>query len=493
MMVTTSLNHKTPLPLLPEVLLRGGLPRQAILMNLPWDELLDALAVDLSPFERLLNAELLTYVGNPILRQASVGGLGLKVLKAMAKKALKLASEPLMLTQDLSDVAASAVSPSLTLQHLQRFYASLGDSLHILTYTGVEQSLQFQSAEALISLIETAYACTPVEHIVIEVVSLPTDLLLVVSFAILKRCPNLRLTWRLQLQGFAPYHNDWIAAHRAGYTETINAWQQSVTSIFALRTLRETQKQSLGAAVRLGIEVETVCTPENESFLNQWYGFVLGVFCPDDWKLSLAPTPQPSEKADRLNGLLPYEATFVTLAQQWEADWLETGAWQALQPEERYKHATSWEQAHWVLAVRTLRNRLASKASSGIASQQPTGCAAGIAGGYLNTLGVLGGCEAFVRASSEATSTVGGYGAIQLAQFNGLSVWHSTQANLMRQLSGCASLCGNCNSSTQQLLPTQWLSVAHWYEVWGIQQGLMGNTKTKPQLDATLPEFVGHA
>jgi hypothetical protein len=63
----------------------------------------------------------------------------------------------------------------------------------------------------------------------------------------------------------------------------------------------------------------------------------------------------------------------------------------------------------------------------------------------------------------------------------------------MRQLSGCASLCGNCNSSTQQLLPTQWLSVAHWYEVWGIQQGLMGNTKTKPQLDATLPEFVGHA
>jgi hypothetical protein len=497
MMTASSTVQKTNLPLptiLPEVLLRGGLPRQAILVKLQWDELLEALEVNLSPFERFFNADLLAYVGNPIMRPLALGGLGMKIIKAMAKKALKLPPEPLLLIQDLSETEANVACPNpnrLSFQDFQRVYASFGDSLHTLTYRGLEHS-SYQTAETLISLIETAYACTPVEHLVVEVVSLPTEMLLTVSLAILKRCPSLRLTWRFQLQGFAPHHNEEIRNQHPQSTEQINPWQQTITAIFALRTLRKTQKQSLGASIRLGIEVETTCTPTNEGFLNQWYGFVLGVLCPDDWKLSLASTPI-NPNAEKAKGLKPYEATFIALAQQWEADWLETGTWQALQPEERHKYAVGWEQAHWVLAISSLRKKLEAKALSGVDNSPVAQCEAGVSGGYFNTVGILGGCEAFVKANNEATSTLSGYGAVQLANFNALAVWQGSQANLMRQLSGCASLCGQCQSSQQQLLPTQWLSLTSWYQAWHIQQALMGNTQQHQNLQAALPEFVGHA
>lgn len=402
-------------------------------------------------------------------------GLAWPITKGLLKQAAGVVPSPVMLTHIVTTRcnyscpfcsfadSLNQKTNDLTLEEIDQIYATIGNSLNTIVYSGGETTVNSQLAE----IIESAYVRTPVQSVYIISNAWKPERLIEITHQVLQRCPELHLTWSLSIEGPRAYNN----SVRSTKAKNWDAWHNTIQTLFALKQLKETFGYT-----QLDVQLCTVCTPENHTLLPAWYRLVRDVLKPDKWNLNLMRRSVQMEgsalaifhERRQQEGLEPFEQTYIEVTRQLRID--------ALQGRLGFNYHTGTPIEG---AMKAATDLLSQEMNQRTLLQQPAlvGCKAGLTGAYLSNTGLVGGCEEFVHNAQSPKA----YGSVREANYDFMAVWHSEQANQWRQLTNCATECVGCTLESQRNYPAMLLSPRTLLQSYGLgKQLLQGAERFSP-------------
>jgi MoaA/NifB/PqqE/SkfB family radical SAM enzyme len=370
------------------------------------------------------------------------------ILRSLADSLLHRTPDPVMMTHIVTTRCnyscgfcsfadtLNAKTDELSLEEIEKTYATLGDRLNVIVYSGGETTLNRQLPE----IIEAAYRLTPVKSVYIISNAWKPDLLLQITHRVLQRCPELHLTWSLSIEGPKPVNN----AVRHTRTPGWDAWQNTVDTMEALKAIRERFDYR-----ELDVQLCTVCSPDNADMLDDWYATVRDELKPDKWNLNLMRrSVQMSEhslasfEARRAARTLePFEAKYLELTRRVREDVL-AGRLKFLY------HTRTPEDGALKSAVDLISQEENRRTLTGEPLQFC--CKAGGFGAYLGSNGVVSGCEEFAHHPTDNKA----FGNVRDVDYDFRRLWRSERADAFRARVGKASECFGCTLESQRNYPS---------------------------------------
>ena len=326
----------------------------------------------------------------------------------------------------------------LSLAEIEKVYATIGENLNTIVYSGGETTLNNDLAE----IIEAAYRLTPVKSIYIISNAWKPDRLFQITHRVMQRCPGLHLTWSLSIEGPKAYNNAARHTKKPGW----DAWQNTIDTMFGLMRMRE----KFGYK-ELDTQLCTVCSPDNTPVMDEWYAFVRDVIKPDKWNLNLMRKSVQMNSVDfasydqrRQTGRLePFERKYLKVTRQVKAD--------VLSGKLRFLYHT---RTHADGALKSAVDLLSQDANS----QTLTGrgkpsfcCKAGTLGGFIGSEGEVAGCEEFAMNPNAAANK--SFGNLREANYDFQALWQGEKARKLRNQAGKADECRGCTLESQRNYP----------------------------------------
>jgi MoaA/NifB/PqqE/SkfB family radical SAM enzyme len=424
------------------------LDRLLSLVYLPHEQRREALGVDLSRYSALSEREVFAPIESRKNREVRWA-----LMRAYGAQMLGRVPNPIMMTHIVTTRCNYACSfcsfadtlnvktNELSLAEIEQTYASLGNSMNVIVYSGGETTLN----RNLPDIIEAAYRLTPVQSVYIISNAWKPQLLFQITHRIMQSCPGLHLTWSLSIEGPPSVNNKERTTKAKGW----NAWQNTIDAMAGLQQMREEFDYDL-----LDVQLCTVCTPDNHELLPDWYAVVRDVLQPDKWNLNLmrrsvqmANSPLASFSMRRRSGMLePFEATYSAITQQVREDVL-SGKLQFL-----YHTATPGDGA-----MKSAVDLLSQEENRRMLnSEKPAFCCqAGSVGAYISSEGLVSGCEEFAHNPVEGKA----FGNLRDFNFDFQALWQSDRAQAMRQLVGKSVECFGCSLESQRNYPSILMSL----------------------------------
>jgi len=411
------------------------------------DERLVRLGVDLSKYPSVWQRE--TFEPIPSRAKREIHG---PILRGFGDQLLGKVSSPVMLTHIVTTRCnyscgfcsfadtLNAKTNELSLEEIEKTYATIGNNLNVIVYSGGETTLNRNLAE----IIEAAYRLTPVKSVYIISNAWKPDLLLQITHQVLQRCPDLHLTWSLSIEGPKPVNN----ATRYTKASTWDAWQNTVDAMEGLKAIRERFGYD-----QLDVQLCTVCSPGNADVLDDWYATVRDELQPDKWNLNLMrKSVQMSShqlasfdtrRASRQ--LEPFEAKYLQITQQVREDVL-SGKLKFLY------HTRTPEDG----ALKSAVDLISQEENRRTVLEEPLQfcCKAGNLGAYISSEGEVSGCEEFAHSPTENKS----FGNLREAGYDFQALWRGQKAQQYRLQAGKARECHGCTLESQRNYPSILLS-----------------------------------
>jgi MoaA/NifB/PqqE/SkfB family radical SAM enzyme len=370
------------------------------------------------------------------------------ILRSFAASLLNRTPDPVMLTHIVTTRCnyscgfcsfadtLNAKTDELSLAEIEKVYASLGNSLNVIVYSGGETTLNRQLPE----IIEAAWRLTPVKSVYIISNAWKPDLLLEITHRVMQRCPGLHLTWSLSIEGPKTINNE----VRHTRTPDWDAWQNTIDAMEGLKAIRERFGYD-----ELDVQLCTVCSPGNTDVIDDWYTQVRDVLKPDKWNLNLmrrsvqmsnhSLASFESRRAART--LEPFEAKYLEITQRVRDDVL-AGRLKFLY------HTRTPEDGALKSAVDLISQEENRRALTGEALQFC--CKAGGFGAYISSNGTVSGCEEFAHNPTENKS----FGSLRDADCDFQVVWNSEKAAEYRNKVGKSPECFGCTLESQRNYPS---------------------------------------
>jgi MoaA/NifB/PqqE/SkfB family radical SAM enzyme len=405
-------------------------------------ERLNFLGVDLSHYPSVATRETFEPIASAHKRD-----LLRPVLFSFADKLLRRVPNPVMLTHIVTTRCnyscgfcsfadtLNVKSDELTLAEIEKTYATLGDRLNVIVYSGGETTINKNLAE----IIEVAYRLTPVKSVYIISNAWKPDLLLQITHQVMQRCPGLHLTWSLSIEGPKPVNNSIRYTKAAQW----DAWQNTIDALEGLKAIRERYGYD-----ELDIQLCTVCSPGSVAIMDEWYETVRDVLKPDKWNLNLmrrsvqmSHSDLPTFEARRAQRIMePFEQKYLEITQRVRDDVL-AGRLKFLY------HTRSPEDGALKSAVDLISQEENRRTLEGQDLQ--ICCQAGSFGAYIGSNGTVSGCEEFANNPDDPKA----FGSLREADFDFQALWRSERANGYRTQIGKASECFGCTLESQRNYP----------------------------------------
>lgn len=343
----------------------------------------------------------------------------------------------------------NATPNELTLEEIERTYASIGDSLNTIVYSGGETTLNKQLPE----IIEAAYRLTPVKSVYIISNAWKPELLFRITHRIKQSCPNLHLTWSLSIEGPKAINNAVRYTRRDGW----DAWQNTVDTMWGIKRMRR-----IFGYNELDVQFCTVCGPSNMHALDDWYLMVRDVLQPDKWNLNLLrksvqmsrhPEFSSGERRRGEQTFEPFEQKYCKMSERIRAD--------VLSGQLRFLYHTGNPMDG---AMKSAVDLISQADNRRIASgEQPRICCrAGSNGAYIGSDGAVSCCEEFANNPRERKS----FGNVRDYQYDFQAIWRSPAAQQYRALvnRGREWECQGCTLESQRNYPSILVSFRHLWE-----------------------------
>ncbi len=411
------------------------------------DDRLARLGVDLSKYPSVWQRE--TYEPIPSRANREIHG---PILRGFGDQLLGKVSNPVMLTHIVTTRCnyscgfcsfadtLNAKTNELSLEEIEKTYATIGNNLNVIVYSGGETTLNRNLAD----IIEAAYRLTPVKSVYIISNAWKPDLLLQITHRVLQRCPDLHLTWSLSIEGPKPVNN----ATRYTKANTWDAWQNTVDAMEGLKSIRERFGYD-----QLDVQLCTVCSPGNVDVLDGWYATVRDELQPDKWNLNLmrksvqmSSHQLASFDARRASRQLePFEAKYLQITQQVREDVL-SGKLKFLY------HTRTPEDG----ALKSAVDLISQEENRRTVLEEPLQfcCKAGNLGAYIGSEGDVSGCEEFAHSPAENKS----FGNLRASGYDFQAIWRGPKAQQYRLQAGKARECQGCTLESQRNYPSILLS-----------------------------------
>ncbi len=370
------------------------------------------------------------------------------ILRGFADQLLGKVSNPVMLTHIVTTRCnyscgfcsfadtLNAKTNELSLTEIEQAYATIGQNLNVIVYSGGETTLN----KHLPQIIEAAYRLTPVKSVYIISNAWKPDLLLQITHQVMQRCPGLHLTWSLSIEGPKPTNN----ATRYTKSPTWDAWQNTIDAMEGLKAIRERFGYD-----ELDVQLCTVCSPGNVDVLDHWYETVRDVLQPDKWNLNLMrkSVQMSSHQLASFDArraalqLEPFEAKYLDITQRVRADVL-SGKLKFLY------HTRTPEDGALKSAVDLISQEENRRT---VLEESPQfGCKAGSLGAYIGSEGDVSGCEEFAHNPVASKA----FGNLRDVNGNFQAIWHGEKASQYRPLVGKAPECRGCTLESQRNYPS---------------------------------------
>lgn len=406
-------------------------------------EVMQALGVDLSQYANVFCRDEVEPL--PQMRDRS---LVRPVARAMAYNLVRKVPNPVMLTHIVTTRcnyscgfccyadSLNNKTSELSLEEIERVYATLGDNLNVIVYSGGETTLH----KDLHLIIEAAYRLTPVKSVYIISNAWKPERLLAITHYVMQRCPGLHLTWSLSIEGPRDHNNQVRYTRR----DKFDAWQNTVDTLFALKAARKTFGYN-----ELDVQLCTVCSPDNAALLDDWYLLVRDVLKPDKWNLNLMRRSVQMEGTNLASfaerreqaRLLPFERKYVEITERVRQDAM-SGRLPFLY------HTTAPLDGAMKSAV-----DLISQAENRRTVLQETPsfpCRAGSYGAFIGSEGEVSGCEEFAYNPNDTKL----FGRLREVDYNFQALWHSEAAMAHRRCVGNSPECTGCTLESQRNYPS---------------------------------------
>lgn len=379
------------------------------------------------------------------------------LLRAHAAKVFSPVPDPVMMTHIITTRcnyscnfcsfadSLNAKTNELTLTEIEQTYATLGDSLNVIVYSGGETTLNKDLAE----IIEAAYRLTPVKSVYIISNAWKPEVIFQITHRVMQRCPGLHLTWSLSIEGPRD-HNNSIRHNRAN---SWDAWQNTVDAAEGLKRMRQ-----LFGYDELDVQLCTVCSPDNVDLLDGWYEQIKNDLKPDKWNLNLMRrSVQMSdeqlvsfEERRKEKDLLPFEQKYLELTERVRQDVIN-GELQFLYHTERPEDG-AMKSAVDLLSQEENRRT--------VTEEKPMFCCrAGTFGAYIGSEGEVSGCEEFAHSPPTDTEPNKTFGNLRESGYDFQEIWRSEKAAEFRQQVGQARECRGCTLESQRNYPSMLLDI----------------------------------
>ena len=416
-------------------------------------ERLAALGVNLDQYEWVTNRQMFAPIQTHWSRS-----IAKPILNTMASNLLGQVPNPVMMTHIVTTRCnyscgfcsfadtLNSVSNEMSLEEIEKTYATLGDMMNVIVYSGGETTLHKNLPE----IIEAAYRLTPVKSVYIISNAWKPDVLFQITHRIKQSCPDLHLTWSLSIEGPKEINNK--ARHTQ--SKTWDAWQNTVDTMSGIKKMRE----HFGYT-ELDVQLCTVCSPDNAHAMPDWYVMVRDVLQPDKWNLNLmrksvqmTSHEMGSWAARRESGAMePFEQMYFQITEQVRRDVI-SGQLKFLY------HTGSPMDGALKSAVDLISqedNRRIMQGNAPVIS-----CKAASSGAYIGSDGQISGCEEFANNPHDNKS----FGCLREANYDFQALWRSAKANEYRAQVGKAPECYGCTLESQKNYPSVLVSFRHLWD-----------------------------
>lgn len=404
---------------------------------------LSALGVDFSKYPSIYQREAQREIVSRKNR-----GIVTALSKAFASRLIQRVPDPLMMTHILTTRCnymcsfcsfadtLNTKTEDMTLPEIEQVYATMGNSLNTIVYSGGETTLYTD----LPQVIEAAYRLTPVKSVYIISNAWKPERLFQITHHVLQRCPDLHLTWSLSIEGPKEYNN----LERRTRAASWDAWQNTIDTLEGLKAMREHFGYS-----QLDVQLCTVCSPGNHGLMMDWYETVRDVLQPDKWNLNLLRKSVQMTEHDmasfderrKQNKLEPFERTYLQVTERVRQDVL-SGRLQFMYHTDNPMDGAMKSAVD--LISQDENRRTVTEQSNKVA------CLAGYTGAYIGSTGAVSGCEEFANNPTDNKT----YGLLREQEYDFQAVWRSQTANTLRQKTGNASECRGCTLESQRNYPS---------------------------------------
>jgi MoaA/NifB/PqqE/SkfB family radical SAM enzyme len=362
------------------------------------------------------------------------------ILRGFTDQLLHRISDPVMLTHIVTTRCnyschfcsfadtLNAKTNELSLEEIEKTYATIGSNLNVIVYSGGETTLNRNLPE----IIEAAYRLTPVKSVYIISNAWKPDLLLQITHRIMQRCPDLHLTWSLSIEGPKETNN----ATRYTKAQSWDAWQNTVDTMEGLKAIRERFGYQ-----QLDVQLCTVCSPGNVDILDNWYAMVRDELQPDKWNLNLMRrSVQMSTRT-----LEPFEAKYLEITQRVRDD--------VLSGQLKFLYHTQTPEDGALKSAVDLISQEENRRT--VLEEKPQFCCkAGSFGAYIGSSGEVSGCEEFAHSPHENKS----FGNLRDVNYDFQTLWRGEKAKEYRTRVGQAKECRGCTLESQRNYPSILLS-----------------------------------
>ncbi|MDR9402484.1 MAG: radical SAM protein [Halothece sp. Uz-M2-17] len=330
----------------------------------------------------------------------------------------------------------NAKTKELSLEEIEKTYATLGENLNVIIYSGGETTLHPNLAE----IIEAAYRLTPVKSVYIISNAWKPERLFQITHRLMQRCPELHLTWSLSIEGKREMNNSLRYTRQSEW----DAYQNTIDSLLGLQTMRDQFSYD-----QLDVQLCTVCSPDNADQMDDWYEMVRDVLKPDKWNLNLMrKSVQMSEhelasfEQRRQNAELePFEEKYLEITNRIREDVL-SGKLKFLYHTQSHNEGAMKSAVDLISQEQNRRTLLGNK--------DAFCCRAGTLGAYIGSEGDVSGCEEF--AHNPQGQKV--FGNLRSRNYDFQGIWHSATAQNLRSQVGNAPECYGCTLESQRNYPS---------------------------------------
>lgn len=416
-------------------------------------ERLKVLGVDLSQYEWVTNRETFAPIQTKWSRS-----IAKPILKTMASNMLGQTPNPVMMTHIVTTRCnyscgfcsfadtLNSVSNEMSLDEIEKTYATLGDMMNVIVYSGGETTLHKNLPE----IIEAAYRLTPVKSVYIISNAWKPDVLFQITHRIKQSCPDLHLTWSLSIEGPKEINNK--ARHT--HSKTWDAWQNTVDTMSGIKAMRD----HFGYR-ELDVQLCTVCSPDNAHAMPDWYVMVRDVLQPDKWNLNLmrksvqmTSHEMGSWAKRRESGQMePFEQMYFQITEQVRRDVI-SGQLKFLY------HTGSPMDGALKSAVDLISQEDNRRIMLG--ESPAICCKAASSGAYIGSDGQISGCEEFANNPHDNKS----FGSLREVNYDFQALWRSDKAKAYRAQVGKAPECYGCTLESQKNYPSVLVSFRHLWD-----------------------------
>ena len=378
--------------------------------------------------------------------------VSLPVQKAMASQFFGLKPNPLMLTHIVTTRCnyscgfcsfadtLNAKTKELSLDEIRQVYKTIGNNVNVIVYSGGETTLH----KDLPGIIEAAYELTPMKSAYIISNAWKPDKLFEITHQVLQRCPDLHLTWSLSIEGPKEHNNN----TRYNQQPNWDAWQNTIDTLFGLKRIREKYGYT-----QLDAQLCTVCTPQNQHLMDEWYETIKNELKPDKWNINLLRKSVQMSSHDlgsfdqrRQSGNLePFEQKYLAITERVRQDVL-SGELKFIYHTERPGDG----------AIKAAVDLVSQEENRNTLQQAPAGfgCKAGSFGAYIGSAGEVSGCEEFANNPNDSKV----FGNLRDVNYDFQALWHGEKAKQYRKMAGKSSECTGCTLESQRNYPAILLS-----------------------------------